>query len=362
MIIDSKVPMYPPPPPYASSPTRPSASQPALRLETVPSHVLLHIVYSTFPQTDSVDHGKIERQRKTLLWLVNSLRLVNRSLYIGAYTPQHSCSFPLNHSAACMHVLRSTYLPAYQSLIRPPYTSDPFPTTTADSRSPTYTAVAVVPKSHPIQSLQRETAILDRFITLKVRQDVFLDESELHLDREDLFKDLFDHAQPKARLEDLVRKYGLREGVIALPGAAQQTAVASSRTDRPSNGTKPSPSGSTASLNTPPASPLTPLSASSSSQPRSTASRFFGMFSKPRSGSVTPVTQPTPPPQAKINPVPFRKVSISLSPRTIGFVVGSGGNRRTLAQVQRGGREESLEIGAKRLITELKEVLLAEAQ
>ena len=37
-----------------------------------------------------------ERQRKTLYWLATSLRLVCRSLY-----------------TACMHVLRSTYLPAY---------------------------------------------------------------------------------------------------------------------------------------------------------------------------------------------------------------------------------------------------------
>ena len=84
-----------------------------------------------------------------------------------------------------MHVLRSTYLPAYQSLIRPPYTTDPFPTTTANARSPTYTPSPAADQPHPIQSLQRETAVLDRFIALKVREDVFVDDSELHLEREE---------------------------------------------------------------------------------------------------------------------------------------------------------------------------------
>ncbi|TFK47180.1 hypothetical protein OE88DRAFT_1666493 [Heliocybe sulcata] len=184
----------PPPPPYlAAGPVSPPPFPghfPRQRqtLATLPSHLLLQIVYATFPKTAAVDEGKSERQRKTLYWLSTSLRLVNRALYI-----------------ACMHVLRSTYLPAYQSLIRPPYTSDPFPYTASTSSN--------APMS-PVNATQRETAILDRFITLKVREDVWLDESELHLEREDSFKDLFDLMQPKSRLEDLVRSYGVRDGVI----------------------------------------------------------------------------------------------------------------------------------------------------
>ncbi|KXN90387.1 hypothetical protein AN958_04256 [Leucoagaricus sp. SymC.cos] len=254
MIIDSKVLMFPPPPPYAvtAAPLPLPGSRVPPTLATLPPHILLHVVYSTFPQTPSIDHGKIERQRKTLLWLVNSLRLVNRSFYI-----------------ACMHLLRSTYLPAYQSLIRPPYSSDPFPTTTANSRSPTYTETSSSPTGNTaIQSIQRETVILDRFIALKVREDVFVDDSELHLEREDMFKDLFDHAQPKARLEDLVRRYGVREGVINLPG-----------------------------VTAPPLSPLSPLSPVRP-PPSPSKPRFFNFFSskstQPKVGSTIPTPYPPP--------------------------------------------------------------------
>jgi len=66
----------------------------------------------------------------------------------------------------------------------------------------------------PLLSLQRETAVLDLFIAAKVREDVWLDETELHLEREETFKDLFDLNQPRARLEDLVRHYGTRSGAI----------------------------------------------------------------------------------------------------------------------------------------------------
>ena len=90
MIIDEKY-MYPspptylaaPPPPFTPSPTFSSKEKP--NLGALPSHILLQIVYCTFPQRDGLYEGesKIERQRATLLWLVSSLRLVNRALYTG---------------------------------------------------------------------------------------------------------------------------------------------------------------------------------------------------------------------------------------------------------------------------------------
>ncbi|KZT25009.1 hypothetical protein NEOLEDRAFT_1115277 [Neolentinus lepideus HHB14362 ss-1] len=166
----------PPPPPYGAAPPS-SPRPPRLGFAALPSHLLLHIVYATFPETGGIDEGKLERQRKTLYWLSTSLRLVNRALYI-----------------ACTHVLRSAYLPAYQALVRAPYTSDPFP----------YAA-----------SPQRETAVLDRFVALKVREDVWADDSALHLARADGFADLFALAQPRSRLEDLVRGYGVRDGVVS---------------------------------------------------------------------------------------------------------------------------------------------------
>ncbi|OBZ74541.1 hypothetical protein A0H81_05199 [Grifola frondosa] len=191
VIIDEKM-ILPPPPPYvADGPVSPPPfpcqfPRDAPTLVTLPSHLLLRIVYETFPQ------GRVEKQRKLLYWLTMSLRLVSRALYV-----------------ACMHVLRSTYLPAYTSLIRAPYTSDPFPLSTPSPLQPDASI-------SQIQSVQRETNVLDLFLVLKVREDVWADDSSLHLEREESFKDLFDLMQPRSRVEDLIRIYGVREGVVAL--------------------------------------------------------------------------------------------------------------------------------------------------
>lgn len=42
-----------------------------------------------------------------------------------------------------------------------------------------------------------------------------MDETELHLGSEDAFGDLFDLMQPRSRVEDLVRLFGIQTGVIA---------------------------------------------------------------------------------------------------------------------------------------------------
>lgn len=126
-----------------------------------------------------------------------------------------------------MHVLRSTYLPAYSILVRPPYTSDPFPLVSPPAPQP----IAKLPLS-PIQSLQRETRVLDLFIALKVREDVWTDDSELHLERDESFRDLFDLMQPRSRMEDLVRAYGTREGVIDIAETSKSTGAASSSSSR----------------------------------------------------------------------------------------------------------------------------------
>ncbi|KAJ7846427.1 hypothetical protein B0H14DRAFT_3454498 [Mycena olivaceomarginata] len=166
-------------------------------LSALPPHLLLRIVNATLS-----DAHDVEKQRKTLYWLTIALRLVNRVFYTTS-----------------MNVLRSVYLPSYTSLIRPPYTSDPFPF----SHPPTYTqslsaSVAPTQTAAPrsaLPSLQRETPILDRFIALKVRDDVWTDDSDLHLSHaEPTFADMFSLTQPRARIEDLVREYGVAEGVV----------------------------------------------------------------------------------------------------------------------------------------------------
>ncbi|KZP27921.1 hypothetical protein FIBSPDRAFT_853107 [Athelia psychrophila] len=192
-----------------------------------------------------------------------------------------------------MHVLRSTYLPTYTSLVRPPYTSDPFPVSSASpsytprvtiGRSTTSSTPPLTPSSSSIDiatathSVQRETQVLDNFIALKVREDVWADDSELHLERDESIKDLFDFMQPRSRLEDLVRHYGVREGVVC--------------------------------VDAPP---------------------------KSRRGST---------------PLQFSALSITFSPRSVGLVLMSQGRKRTIVQMAR-TREEKLEYAAKRLVREL---------
>ncbi|KAH6890833.1 hypothetical protein BKA70DRAFT_1201721 [Coprinopsis sp. MPI-PUGE-AT-0042] len=286
MILDEKVIMsLPPPPPYlANSPTLTSPPPPfseatsplspgrALKFSSLPPHILLQIVYNTFPAHFAVETVLMERQRKTLLWLAKSLRLVNKAFYI-----------------ACMHVLRSTYLPAYTSLVRPYYSSDPFPSTP-------------VPQAHwnSLNTIQRETPVLDLYIALKVREDVCVDDSELHLEREDMFKDIFDHSQPKARLEDLVRIYGVKEGVITLapPGVVTYTS--------------------------------TSVSSGSSYSSRS------------------------------VRPVPFALLSVSFSTRKVGLQLMSTetGAKRTIVDVPRMSRDEGLDVAARKVVAELKGLLL----
>lgn len=91
---------------------------------------------------------------------------------------------------ACMHVLRSSYLPLYAQLIIPPYTTDPFPS------SNSLDASDASPSALSIRSSHRETAILDLFILIKARQDVKGDESDLYLDSEvEQYRDMFNLMQ-----------------------------------------------------------------------------------------------------------------------------------------------------------------------
>lgn len=117
------------------------------------------------------------------------------------------------------------------SSVRP--TSQPTPCSFEHPTLPTRSHTAATPEAPPhcpptqqtppVLSLQRETRVLDLFISLKVREDVWLDDSELHLERDESFRDLFDLMQPKSRMEDLVRVYGVREGVVSVSDAPVMT-------------------------------------------------------------------------------------------------------------------------------------------
>ncbi|KAF5391934.1 hypothetical protein D9757_001721 [Collybiopsis confluens] len=376
MIIDEKW-MYPSPPPYYRLPP-PAFSQTPAATWTKPTfsslgpHLLLQIVYSTFPQRDGQyeGEGKIERQRLNLHWLETSLRLVNKALY-----------------AACMHILRSTYLPAYDSLIRSPYTSDPF-------------SSLVLPTSPESEGelVHRELAALDLFIALLAHENLLLDATSLHLPREEAYKDLFDMVQPRSRLEDIVLEEGAKAGLVytgnspppelepqpdleAVPsntynsGSPSPTKVsfnpfsrssyislAKSKIRRTSHSTPPSPSTPTWTTEDSPSSPIGTTA---------TASGSSGLTKR------------------RVRPLPFGALNVSFSPRRVALVytpsvsssngagpyngstfgalsvsvrgpTATGGMKakKTLVEVGR-ARDEPLEVTAKRLIEGLEDVLIS---
>ncbi|PBK94413.1 hypothetical protein ARMGADRAFT_1099176, partial [Armillaria gallica] len=108
-----------------------------------------------------------------------------------------------------MHMLRSMYLPAYNCLVRLPYSLDPFPTS-----SPSETQSSTSPCSNFTH--YHELVTLDRFISLLAHKDCLLDTLDLYLPREEACKDLFDLLQPKSHLEDLIAEQGSRLGVVVL--------------------------------------------------------------------------------------------------------------------------------------------------
>jgi hypothetical protein len=278
-------------------------------LSSFPPHLLLHIVYQTFPH--GITAPDLEKQRKTLYWLSTSLRLVNRPFY-----------------TACMHVLRSTYLSRYLSLVKPPYTSDPFPVAPgSETAAPSYTPGSSLPAPYadPLHSIQRESSVLDLFIVVKVREDVWADDSELHLERHEFFKDLFELHQPRSRLEDLIRIYGAQNSLITL---------------RPSS-LYSSPSTSTATL-------------ASQGQRSSVTSRSFLSFGRSSSSkSSYPPPLPARPQSQPVTPIPFPLLSISFTSRKAGLVLTEKQRKRTIVSVQR-GRQDTLEATARQLVAELK--------
>jgi len=96
-------------------------------------------------------------------------------------------------------------------------------------------------------------------------------------------------------MEDLVRHYGMREGVVSIG------------------------------------------SGSGSSTPTLRGSSMSVAAGKRRAGAA---------------PLPFEMLSIAFSPRTVGLVLNSAGRKRTIVTVAR-TREEKLEYAAKRLVREL---------
>ncbi|KAI6032545.1 hypothetical protein EDC04DRAFT_3091545 [Pisolithus marmoratus] len=121
----------------------------------------------------------LERQRKTMYWLVYHLRLVNHAFFIDPPTFQPTLlSFALLTPRIHSNVTRDFLCPTR------------------------------------LNTVQREARVLDVFIAIETREDLFTHASELHLGRCKLFKDLFDLMQPRSHIENLVRHYGMGEGLV----------------------------------------------------------------------------------------------------------------------------------------------------
>lgn len=208
---------------------------------------------SYYPDEDISEEDGWAEHAAGLNHLAVSVRLTCRALYISACLDFSSILIDSNRvlSIACMHILRSTYLPIYSLNIKPPYTSDPFPADTPTytvtpytSASSTSASVYMPPNSSPLLTTHRETAVLDQFILLTLRQNLLSSESSLHLTAHPIhstllsftplnlsaasnyvYYDLFSLHQPTARLEDLVLHYGLQNGSVTLaPSSSRMVA------------------------------------------------------------------------------------------------------------------------------------------
>ena len=226
---------------------------------------------------------------------------------------------------ACMHILRSTYLPAYDRLVRPPNSSDPFP-----SAHCTEEMSSVVLPHH------RELRVLDRFIALLSHEERLLDASELHLPREEAYRDIFDIMQPRSRIEDLVAVEGQECGVIFFDSrrgkqARRETRVNVDASPEPSVLSNDSlvslkQSSSTEKLSPPPSFTSLVEPDTTSAKHRTISRKASGFFSLRRTKKY-PVIFPAPqtclqPQQAAVavDPLPFSTLSVAFSPRKVGLI------------------------------------------
>ncbi|TDL15384.1 hypothetical protein BD410DRAFT_845230 [Rickenella mellea] len=339
MILTEKdVPALPPPPAYNVQDvelreSRPDASGRRWRtLSSLPSHILLKIIYETLAPVSAsrmTTEERMSRTTRVMFWMTVSARLVNRGFYL-----------------ASMHILRSTFLPAYTRHIKSPYSTDPFPHTSSH-------------RPNSILSLQRETAVLDLFLLLTLRESVCTDDSLLHLSADAdspssaSFRDLFSFMQPRARLEDLVRDFGIGAGLVYTPASS------SSKSPSSSNATSSS-SSSTSSLSPPYSS--SPSRSTLTSPSSSSLPAYASRTHLPLPSQAGPSRSRTyfPPTSLHRYSLPAASLSISLSPRIVGLVVTtssphsrSASSKRTIVSTPY-DRHEPLERCASRLIKLLK--------
>ncbi|KAK4683825.1 hypothetical protein P7C73_g6394, partial [Tremellales sp. Uapishka_1] len=167
-----------PPPAYFATRLTPTRAH----ISSLPLH-LLHRILSLTLDTKVIPSrytSGIEEERVRRLWaLFRSPRRVDRRFWLVATS-----------------ILRATFLDAYYALVQPGFSSDPFPSSSVPSSDTTVSEPVFAARS-------RETAVFDRFIALKVGEDLRSMESEL-CEGSEGEKDIFSRLQPAARVEDLL--------------------------------------------------------------------------------------------------------------------------------------------------------------
>ncbi|KAH8112043.1 hypothetical protein DFH11DRAFT_1788072 [Phellopilus nigrolimitatus] len=226
-----------PPPPYfareipARAPPAPNADPPTRRRTTrapapaLPAHVRLLVVYAALaPPGGETAEDAAEREARTLHWMAFGLRRVDRGFYLAA-----------------MHLLRSTFLPAYARCVRAPYSSDPFPHSSRGAASATVVSalqsevqvrpsplrllLSLLPPHKNAPPLTASRAqVLDLYILHSAHEAVRAWDSELHEPRPEAPADLFAFCQPRARLADLVRARAATAGLVSEGAGARNGA------------------------------------------------------------------------------------------------------------------------------------------
>lgn len=157
-------------------------------------------------------------------------------------------------------------------------------------------------------------------------------------------------------MEDLIRGYGVREGIVGVEGVGVERSVkrqvqSSSTGDVLVKIGNPPPPGSSARKKA--LAVLQRTSTPSSSSPSSTPPTPPNTYTS-GSSNRTKTTTTT-------YPIPFSALNVNFSSRKVGLVLSTRERKRTIVEVER-TREERLEAGAKRLVRELKVWMTGQGQ
>ncbi|WWC91495.1 uncharacterized protein L201_006441 [Kwoniella dendrophila CBS 6074] len=183
-----------PPPPYAPTPVyRNGCNTNILKgkkgISALPLHLIHRILHLTLDQkaTPSKFWSDPEEERVRRIWaMFRGLRGVNRVFWLVATS-----------------ILRAMYLETYLSHIKPDYSSDPFPYESSHLDDPNLGDVSGPTSRSVYEGRGRETAVFDRYIAVRVGEELRTVESSLSEEGEAV-EDIFRRLQPAARIEDLL--------------------------------------------------------------------------------------------------------------------------------------------------------------